>query len=307
MGRVNNYSQKLDATYKLPIDKLPYLGFVTADYTYAANFNWQAGPRSKDTNGEVTSLVGNSIQNANTQSLSTKLNMTKFYKEIGLQKLFSSKKKRKKAKKINKGNKFAKAKPRIRRSSRKKKTTQQKIADASYALLTSLKSVNIGYSENNGTQLQGYKPEVGFLGRQNYGGGLAPTFGFVFGDQADIRSIALQNNWLVDRKVNNVDAEGNVVEDGLYYSKNYVQTHYNKLDVNLSLKPIKDLDISVVANRIRTKNISEQLDPVVNSNATFDTADDYSEFGPSQLSEVGNFSMSYNMLKTAFDGNGDAT
>ena len=32
-----------------------------------------------------------------------------------------------------------------------------------------------------------------------------------------------------------------------------------------------------------------------------------SEFGPSQLSEVGNFSMSYNMLKTAFDGNGDAT
>ncbi len=52
----------------------------------------------------------------------------------------------------------------------------------------------------------------------------------------------------------------------------------NKLDVNLSLKPIKDLDISVVANRIRTKNISEQLDPVVNSNATFDTADDYSEF-----------------------------
>jgi cell surface protein SprA len=307
MGRVNNYSQKLDATYKLPIDKLPYLGFATADYTYTANFNWQAGPRSKDANGEVTSLVGNSIQNANTQSLSTKFNMTKFYKEIGLQKLFSSKKKRKKAKKINKGNKFAKAKPRIRRSSRKKKTTQQKIADASYALLTSLKSVNIGYSENNGTQLQGYKPEVGFLGRQNYGGGLAPTFGFVFGDQADIRSIALQNNWLIDRKVNNVDAEGNVVEDGLYYSKNYIQTHYNKLDVNLSLKPIKDLDISVVANRIRTKNISEQLDPVVNSNATFDTADDYNEFGPSQLSEVGNFSMSYNMLKTAFDGNGDAT
>ncbi len=52
----------------------------------------------------------------------------------------------------------------------RKKQPSKKIADASYALLTSLKSVNIGYSENNGTQLQGYKPEVGFLGRQNYGG-----------------------------------------------------------------------------------------------------------------------------------------
>jgi cell surface protein SprA len=307
MGRVNNYSQQLDATYKLPIDKFPYLGFVTADYTYQANFNWQAGPRSIDPNRAVTSLVGNSIQNANTQSLSTRLDMTNFYKEIGLQNLFSSKTKRKKIEKTVKGTKFAKARSRIRRNVRKKKTTQQKIADASYALLTSLKSVNIGYSENNGTQLQGYKPEVGFLGRQNYGGGLAPTFGFVFGDQADIRNSALQNNWLVHRRVNTIDAEGNVQEDGAYYNKNYAQTHYNKLDVNLSLRPINDLDISVVANRIRTKNVSEQLDPVVNSKGTFDTADDSIEFGPSQLSEIGNFSMSYNMIRTAFDGNGDAT
>ncbi len=305
MGRVNNYSQKLDATYKLPIDKLPYFSFVNADYSYAANFNWQAGPRSRDANGAVTTLVGNNIQNANTHTLSTNLNMTQFYRDIGLKKLFSPK--TNKTKKNPKDKKFAQARPKIRRNSKKKKSVQQKIADASYGLLTSLKSVKIAYSENNGTQLEGYKPEVGFLGRQNYGGGLAPTFGFVFGDQADIRNRALQNNWLVNREVNKVDAQGNALEDEVYYNKNYVQTHYNKLDVNISIKPIKDLDISVVANRIRTKNISEQLDPVVNGNGTFDTTDDYNEFGPSQLLEVGNFSMSYNMIQTAFDGNGDAT
>ncbi|WP_243739408.1 T9SS outer membrane translocon Sov/SprA [Flavicella sediminum] len=308
-GRVSNYSQKLDATYKLPIDKLPYLSFVTADYSYTANFDWQAGPLSKDADGSLYSKVGNSIQNANTQNLTTNLNMSKFYKEIGLQKLFLAKKKStKKATKKGDKPKFAQAAPkRSISSSKKKKSTKQKILDLTYDLVTAVKSVKVGYTENNGTQLQGYTPKVGFLGRNSYGDGLAPSFGFVFGDQSDIRDLALERNWLIARNVQTVDADGNPIEDESYYSKNYAQTHYNKLDVNMSVKPFKDLDINISANRIRTRNISEQIDPTINGRNTFDTSDDIYEFGPSQLSEVGSFSMSYNMIATSFDGNGDAT
>ncbi|MFC2127681.1 cell surface protein SprA [Bacteroidota bacterium] len=307
-GRVSNYSQKLDATYKLPINKLPFLSFITADYSYTADFDWQAGPLSKGNDGSLYSKVGNTIQNANTQNLTTNLNMTKFYKEIGLERLFTSKKKTVKRTKSENKPKFAKAAPkRIVRNAKKKKTAKQKILDATYGLVTAVKSVKVGYTENNGTQLQGYNPSVGFLGRNSYGNGLAPSLGFVFGDQADIRNMALQHNWLSTRNVQNVDSNGNPIEDESYFSKNYAQTHYNKLDVNMSVKPFKDFDINISANRIRTRNISEQIDATVNGRNTFDTSDDISEFGPSQLTEMGNFSMSYNMINTAFDGNGDAT
>ena len=35
----------------------------------------------------------------------------------------------------------------------------------------------------SGFQLLGYEPQVGFLGRNNFNGGLAPSLGFVFGSQ----------------------------------------------------------------------------------------------------------------------------
>ena len=131
LGRVNNYSQKLDATYKIPIDKLPLLSFVSADYTYAADFEWQAGSQS------FLESVGNTIQNANTHNLSANFNMKTFYKEVGLDKLFAPKKKKaKKAVKKSGKPKFAsRARKRGIGKSKKKKSTKQKIFDATHELI----------------------------------------------------------------------------------------------------------------------------------------------------------------------------
>ena len=76
------------------------------------------------------------------------------------------------------------------------------------------------YAENNGQLLPGYQPKVGFLGRDQIGGSLAPSLGFVFGSQIDIRNRALTNGWLVDPRLEGDD----------YYDKTFSKTHYNKLD-----------------------------------------------------------------------------
>jgi len=82
---------------------------------------------------------------------------------------------------------------------RKKEPFGRKVIKGFYDVITSVKTGKISYSENNGQLLPGYEPEVGFLGRNNFGGGLAPSLGFVFGSQVDIRNAALVNGWLGKR------------------------------------------------------------------------------------------------------------
>ncbi|WP_193316034.1 T9SS outer membrane translocon Sov/SprA [Flavicella marina] len=308
LGRANNYNQKFDVNYQIPIDKLPYLSFVTADYNYTADFSWQAGSQS------FLYQIGNSIQNANTHSLSTNMNMTKFYKEIGLKSLFTPKSKKKKKKKSSKADdgkpKFATPTAPRKIGSSKKTSTGEKVLNVAYDLITSIKSTRISYSENNGTFLPGYKQSVGFLGRSRTDGGLAPTFGFVFGDQTDIRQRALNSDWLTTRNVNLAG-----VEDEDYYSKNFTNTHYKKLDWSMSVKPIKDLDITINANRIETRNRNQQIDAVKDfsnrPDGNYDGSDENGSFvrrfETTQLSEISNFNMTYSMFKTAFDGDGNDT
>ena len=98
--------------------------------------------------------------------------------------------------------------------------------------------------ENNGQLLPGYQPRVGFLGRDQIGGSLAPSLGFVLGSQIDIRNRALTNGWLVDPRLG---------DD--YYDKTFSKTHYNKLDYNFFSKALEDLTIEIIRNKIRTKEL----------------------------------------------------
>ncbi len=82
MGRPDHYNQKLTANYKLPINKLPYLSFVTADYGYTANFDWKAASKS------YVDKIGNLLQNSNTHNLNTTFSFSKLYTDTGLKKLF---------------------------------------------------------------------------------------------------------------------------------------------------------------------------------------------------------------------------
>ena len=297
-GRPSQYAQSLNANYKLPLDKLPFMnGLVTSNYSYAANFNWAAGSQS------YVEQIGNAIQNSNTHNLTGSFNFTRLYRNIKLDKLFLTKRVKTGQEVIKRPGKKDKIKKKYTRKPLDKKKISYKILKGAYDLISSVKNVKVSYAENNGTQLAGYRPSIGFLGRDQYNGSLAPSIGFVFGSQKDIREMALLNQWLITRNVN----YGGSLEDDPYYNRTYAQTHYNKLDFNVSVKPIRDLDINIQANRTFTKNTSQQLDPQVDLNGTVNPDDDITQFGFTQLAEMGNFSTTFNMIATAFDGNGDET
>jgi protein involved in gliding motility SprA len=99
VGRANQYHQKLNATYNLPLDKIPFLSWLKADYGYTADFDWQAAAQSTiniDGNDVAyEDLVGNLIQNANTHNLNVNFTFNKFYKSLNFDKLLLTKRERK--------------------------------------------------------------------------------------------------------------------------------------------------------------------------------------------------------------------
>ena len=284
VGRPNNYHQTLDANYKIPINKIPIFDFVNATYKYTADFDWQAPANS------FIEEVGNVIQNANTHALSADFDMRKLYKRTGILDLAKPKKKKVKKKKSKKKTKKDTTKvkvvkaPKLKTSrlSSKKMTGGQKALQGLVDVVTSVKKIRIAYSENNGTILPGYVPKIGFLGRDRYSGNSAPTLGFVFGSQRDIRQTAIANDWLL-------------LNDD--FSKTFSTRNLTKLDISAEVKPAKNLNIELSANRIYASNISQQI--AINGSGNLDTG--------FPINEVGNFSISTFMLKNAFDGNGDAT
>ncbi|MGG8496354.1 cell surface protein SprA [Tenacibaculum sp. TC6] len=294
IGRPNSYHQKLNATYKVPINKLPYLSFLTADYGYTADFDWQAASQSpiyevidgKETEvGNVRDKVGNMIQNANTHNLNTTIDFERFYKTLKLDKLLIKEAKKTPVKKgsLKLGdNQQTADKPKLKKNA----GFGQKALKGLYDVLTSVKRAKISYSQNNGTLLQGYKPSVGFLGRNNYEGGSAPTFGFVFGSQTDILRNAISNGWLVTRNPND--------PDDTYYNKNYGKTSNKKLDYTISVKPFKSLTIDFRGDRIQTSNLTQQLDVIANGSGGFEQNPNIKAF------ETGNYSISHFMLGTMF-------
>ncbi len=271
-GRPNQYHQKLNGTYQLPLDKFPFLKFIKADYAYTADFDWQVSSQDQ----EIAAQIGEVIQNANTHNINTTFSFDKIYKSIGFEKLLLTKSQRKNAKGQNV------------RNIRPKKTlsTGKKILKITWDLLTSVKQGKISYSENNGQYLQGYDNGIGFLGG-------SPT-AFAFGSQVDIRNKALTNGWLVNPRALTDDLSTPDIDESTYYNKSYSRTHYNKLDYTFTLKPIKDLSIDVRGNKIQTRDISQQLDVVEDG-----TANGAIDFGIDTF-ETGNFSTSHSMFGTAF-------
>ena len=284
-GRPTQYSQKLNSTYKLPINKIPYLGFIGVDYAYTADFDWRA------TSQDITIIekVGNLIQNANTHNLTGSFNFAKLYKDSKFENLFIKKKDRKK--RASDSSDKLQVSKQVAVKKRKKQPLGRKVIKGFYDVITSVKTGKLSYTENNGQLLPGYEPQVGFLGRNNFNGGLAPSLGFVFGSQVDIRNTALENGWLVTPRGDGED----------YYDKTYTRTHFNKLDYNFSLKPIKDLNIEITGNKIKTRSLAQQLDIRVDANDPSGNGF-IDETIPAFI--TGNYSTSYSMFSTAFkDGN----
>jgi len=264
-GQTDRHFQSLSLNYKIPLRLIPFLNFIDANYNYTGDFSWQRGSNAMATvtseDGQMLGQV-NTVQNANTKTLTGSISFDKLYTILGL-----------KAKKSPFDQPFAQAtanNPQVEQEDNKSKNNALKKGATYFVdLLSSIKRVQFNYSENNGKVIPGYLPKVGFMGT------LDPSFGFTFGSQADIRYEIAKRGWLTNFP---------------NFNEPFVQIHNNKLNVSAQIIPLKDLTIDLNAERDYSNNLSENY-RVENQ--------DYIALN---TNEYGNFGMSTILIRTAFSG-----
>ncbi|WP_411030083.1 cell surface protein SprA [Spongiimicrobium sp. 3-5] len=262
VGEPNRHAQQMQLNYELPLNKIPFLEFINAQYTYTSNFDWQ---RAGDALNEVVretpgqeNVSLSTVQNANTHNLTTAFSMQRLYDYIGLTKKGGKGQNNANARRDKAGNTADDA------SSTKKKGG---LYNTAIDILTMVKRLNVNYNESNGTVLPGYTQTVGFIGTTR------PTLGFVFGSQSDIRFEAARNGWLT------VFPE---------FNEQFIKRTNRQLNITATAQPIRDLTIDLVADRQFSTSRQEN----------FSITD--GEYIPQTPNTFGNFSISTVMIGTAF-------
>ena len=275
-GDPNIQNQQLQVNYEIPLYKIPTLNFLRATYSYTGDFRWQKGSDLNSNlsieNPDGTSSnydLGNSIQNANTHNINSTLNMDNLYKYIGLVKKPVRGAGARKGVPIGKD---GEPNPKDKKAA-SKSGAGTKLLNGAIDLLTSVKRIQINYSENNGTFLPGYLRTPGFIGT------LKPTFGYTFGSQRDIRDIVARNGWLT------VYPE---------FNQQYTEVTNRILDVSANVELIKDLKIDLTGSRTYSENFTE--------NFRVEDIDGDGELDYNHLvgNTFGNFNISTALIKTAF-------
>ncbi|WP_461789390.1 T9SS outer membrane translocon Sov/SprA [Pedobacter sp.] len=242
LGRNTDYNHSLNVRYNWPIAKIPGLEWVSLATTYGTTFTWQT--ESLSTLNDPSINLGNTIQNSRTVQVNPTLNFISFYNKFGA----------------------------IRRKLNNRDTVF-KFSNFMVGLLTSVKNVNVAFTQTRGTFLPGYLPKTKFFGIDDVTG--APGLGFVFGSQRDIRLMAVNNGWIT--------TDPNQVQL-------YVNTLREDFQLTSTIEPLRDLKVTLTAAKNRTLNYS--------SNFKYDSpSGGFTNLSPNT---TGDYSVSIISLGTAF-------
>lgn len=288
LGKTTTYNHQTNVNYTIPLNKLPLLDFTTSSAKYTGTYNWTRAPFNADT-------LGNTIQNSRVIQLSEQFNMVTLYNKIPYFKKVNSGTNRKKNNKNDSKNDSKNSKPTppqtkdgkpVKDSVKNKDGNPSIVLEYVARVIMSLKNVNATYSMNNGTILPGYKQFTNMMGMDPSFGG--PTPGFIFGDQSDIRTKAIGNDWLVKTPSLNTP---------------YTNTSSTNLNLRANIEPIPDFKIEVTGLRTTTTNKSEFFRWKLNDTLSDGSITDH--YKSESKVQTGNFSMSFLSYSTSFK-NGDA-
>jgi cell surface protein SprA len=245
-GRPVRYNQTLSVNWEAPIKKLPYLDFVsTVNVRYTGDFDWQANSLIAQMAGpEDDSLnLGNTIQNASSMQINGQLNFVTLYNKVKF------------LREINQGKPRAPQRggpqgPSMQRGGERGGQIQEPkeeekpslfitILKATARIGMSLRSANLSFTQTEGTMLPGFMPKPSFFGMDNWS---APTPGFVFGSQQDIRPTAAENGWLSTSPLQN---------------SQFSQTFNQNLNARATIEPIQSLRLELTATQNRSDNLVE--------------------------------------------------
>lgn len=262
-GEPNTHTQQMVLNYDVPINKIPALAFIKSTYSYNGSYNWQRSSEAfssiTDENG-VTYALGNVMQNSNSHKLNTTLNMDTFYKYIGLT-----------AKKPAAKPSAPKAPPKPGEkitAAPQATVSGNTFLNGLIGVLTSVKNIQVNYTETNGTALPGYLPRIGFFGTTK------PTLGFILGSQDDdVRYEAAKLGYLTSYPE---------------FNQSFTQTTNKTLNLTANVDLFPDFKIDLNADRTYANSFSEQ----------YDVTDGM--YNPRSPYNFGNFQITTILIKTAF-------
>ncbi|MFT5602097.1 MAG: cell surface protein SprA [Flavobacteriales bacterium] len=262
IGDPNQHMQQLVVNYDIPINKIPVFSFIKANYSYTGDYSWQRASNALsriEIEGTAYNL-GNTVQNARSNSLNSSFNMDMLYKYFGISPKGKNRAPKRRAAAPKPGEKVV-------NTAAKPQDKSNEFVDGLLGVLTSVKNVQINYTENSGTVLPGYTPSIGFLGSSR------PSLGFIFGSQDDVRYEAAKNGWLTN------------YQD---FNQNFSQVTNRMLKGTANVDLFPDLKIDLTADRSYSKNFTEQYDV---SDGQYNSRSPYT---------YGLFSISTVLIKTAF-------
>ncbi|MFZ9003060.1 MAG: cell surface protein SprA [Robiginitalea sp.] len=241
IGEPNRHAQQMQLNWEIPLSKIPILDFINAQYTYTSNFEWQRGgdainlavakeqnPGVPEDQLDLPSI--NTVQNANTHTLTTALTMQRLYDRLGLKKSGGKPTNQIAPPRTDKGGDAKKGEEAPKKTS--------KLANTAIDILTMVKRINVNYSENNGTVLPGYTRSIGFIGTTK------PTLGFVFGSQSDIRFEAARKGWLTDFQE---------------FNQQFIRRTNKQLNITATALPVPELTIDLIADRQFSSSVRENF------------------------------------------------
>ena len=230
LGRMKNYFQKLDLTYRLPLDKIPLLDWMAADYRHSVSYQYQANALGLvDTTG---ALFGDVIRNSRDRGISGRVDLVALYNKVRYLKFANT---------PSAGRKnFARSPGDIEDIDMRTNNVAKNLT----RLLMTVRGINFSYAIQETTALPGYLRAPKYFGLDNTN---APGIGFVLGQQdRNFQKKAAYNGWITTSKEQNQPFE---------------QTVAKKFTANTTLEPIRDLKITIDAQFTRQDAYQEFYRP----------------------------------------------
>ncbi|MBM7418759.1 MULTISPECIES: cell surface protein SprA [Chryseobacterium] len=274
-GRPVLYNHRVQLNYKLPFQYLPYLDFIDAEVGYGFTYNWNA--RSTALLASPEGSLGSIGQNTNVISANATADLPKFFGQFSYFKRMSTTLQKRKQEQDSLNNAVNQAWEKNRYAYKKYKFKNKlSILQSAAFVLTSMKQLNVTYTENNGSVLPGLlSAPNGYGYGQTLGG---PSLGFLFGSQADIRRLSMERGW---------------VSDSPFMIDPYMKMSTREFRADLQVAPVNDFNISFNVLQTYNRNFSH---------TGFNYVDDFGNANPNLTfaSDMVSYSNTVVLLNSSF-------
>lgn len=268
-GRNTVFTQTVNLSYTVPLNKFPLTDWTTLRLNYTANYRWIGASR-------LAVNLGNFLENGQQEEANLQMDFTRLYSKS---KWLRALEQPAQPRVSNKNDSLEKTKrPGIQQPKNPNELPQIGGAARFFGkLLTSIKSVNATVSQNSHTRLPGYTDSTQLLG-ENFKS-MAPGFDFIMGKQPD-------TTWL-----NKAAARGLISKDS-NFNDLFIQSFDQRIAASAQLEPIRDLTIDINLEKTFSKNYSETFKDTTGLGNSFAHLSPYIN---------GGFSVSYIALNTLFE------